>query len=291
MFGDLLGIIAPVFICSGIGYIWIKQGRPFDTDLVTALMVNIGGPSLVFSTLIDVEMTFDTFTIMAGASAAAIAGFALISGVILKLSGSNIRAYIPSMMFTNCGNMGLPLSLLAFGEPGLALAIVFFTVSSVFQFTIGIGIASGAMSVARLAKIPMLYAIAAAVAVIASSVKPPDVLLNTTRLLGGMTIPMMLIALGVSLGRLKIASFKRSLMLSLLRLVMGFGVGYGVAWVFGFEGLERGIIIMQSAMPVAIFNYLFAERYKHSAEEVAGIVVLSTLLSFATLPALLWYII
>ncbi|MBT3239190.1 MAG: AEC family transporter [Rhodospirillaceae bacterium] len=291
MFGDLLAIIAPVFVCAGIGYIWVKQDRPFEMDLVTALMTNIGAPSLIFITLVEVEMTFDAFTTMAWASAAAIAGFTIISGVVLKATGSNIRAFIPSMMFTNCGNMGLPLSLLAFGDPGLALAIVYFTVSSVFQFTIGVGIASGEMSVSGLARIPMLYAIFAAVAVIASGVTPPDVILNTTRLLGGMTIPMMLIALGVSLGRLRVASFKRSLLMSLLRLVMGFAVGYGVAWGFGFEGLERGIIIMQSAMPVAVFNYLFAERYKHNPEEVAGMVVLSTLISFATLPALLWYVI
>jgi len=291
MIGELFAIIAPIFICAGIGFIWVKQGRPFETDLVTALMTNIGGPCLVFSTLIDVDMTIDAFTTIAGAAVTAIAGFALIAGAILKASGAGVRAYIPSMIFPNTGNMGLPLCLLAFGDDGLALAIVYFTVAAVGQFTIGVGIASGAMSFGRLAKIPMLYAVAAAIAAISSGVEPPDVILNTTRLLGGMTIPMMLIALGVSLGRLRVSSIKRSLSLSLLRLVMGFAVGVGVAWMFGFEGMERGAIILQSTMPVAVFNYLFAARYKRNPEEVAGMVVISTVLSFVTLPALLWYVI
>lgn len=291
MLGELLSIIAPVFVVAGIGYIWVKRGHPFETDMVTALIVNIGGPSLVFVTLTDVEMNLDAFVTMVGASVSAIAAFALIAAGILKMSGTGVRTYIPSMMFPNTGNMGLPLCLLAFGEAGLALAIVYFTVAAVGQFTIGVGIASGSMSFGRLAKIPMLYAVAAAIFVISSGVEPPDVILNTTRLLGGMTIPMMLIALGVSLGRLRVSSIKRSLSLSLLRLVMGFAVGVGVAWVFGFEGLERSVIIVQSAMPVAVFNYLFAARYKRDPEEVAGMVVISTVLSFVTLPALLWYVI
>ena len=43
-------------------------------------------------------------------------------------------------------------------------------------------------------------------------------------------------------------------------------------------------------MPVAVFNYLFALQYDNQPEEVAGTVVLSTALSFLTLPALLWYV-
>ena len=43
-------------------------------------------------------------------------------------------------------------------------------------------------------------------------------------------------------------------------------------------------------MPAAAFNYLFAQRYRRAPEEVAGLVVISTALSFLTLPMLLWFV-
>jgi predicted permease len=180
--------------------------------------------------------------------------------------------------------------MLAFGEPGLVLAIVFFTISAIAQFTIGIMITSGTLSLAGLVKIPILYAVALAVLFMFLNIKPLDFITNTTRILGGMSIPLMLITLGVSLVQLRVAALPRSTVLSVLRLVLGFGVGVGLTKLLGIKGLEQGVLIVQSAMPVAVFNYLFAQRYKRAPEEVAGMVAISTAISFITLPALLWYV-
>jgi predicted permease len=100
----------------------------------------------------------------------------------------------------------------------------------------------------------------------------------------------MLITLGISLARLKVASVPRSLALSALRLVMGFAIGLALAAALGLDGATRGVLIVQLSMPVAVFNYLFAQRYKTAPEEVAGMVVMSTALSFASLPLLLWFV-
>jgi predicted permease len=100
----------------------------------------------------------------------------------------------------------------------------------------------------------------------------------------------MLIAMGVSLARFQITSIKRSLLIAVLRLTMGFAVGLLIAMLLDLQGVARGVTIMQSAMPVAVFSYLFAVRYNRSPEEVAGTVVISTVLSFLTLPALLWFV-
>jgi predicted permease len=137
--------------------------------------------------------------------------------------------------------------------------------------------------------VPLLYALAAALVFMVTETTPPDWVNATTDLLGDITIPLMLITLGISLARLKVASVARSLVLSLLRLVMGFAVGVALAAALGLEGAARGVLIIQLSMPVAVFNYLFAQRYQTAPEEVAGMVILSTGLSFATLPLLLWY--
>lgn len=194
-------------------------------------------------------------------------------------------------MFSNSGNMGLPLCLLAFGEVGLAMAIIFFTIAALSQFTIGHAIASGRLTFKDLARSPLNYALAAALVFLALGEQPPEWIANTTKLLGGMTVPIMLITLGISLSRLQIAGLKRGLFFSIVRLTMGFGVAVGVTTLLGMEGTAQGVVIVESAMPVAVFNYLFASRFNNSPEEVAGAVVISTFLSFATLPLLMWFVI
>ena len=118
----------------------------------------------------------------------------------------------------------------------------------------------------------------------------PAWLANSTRLLGDLTIPLMLLTLGVSLARLKVTEWKHSLAFSVVRVVGGFAIGLLVAEAFALEGVERGVLILQSSMPVAVFNYLLALRYQREPGEVAGMVLLSTVLAFMLLPFIVAYV-
>lgn len=290
MIEQLFSIIAPVFICAAIGFVWTRRGRAFDVELVTTLVTSIGAPCLVFHTLANLELGAQALATMAAATAAVLAGCAFTGAVILRLFGQSQRAFLPTLIFANTGNMGLPLSYLAFGDGGLALAIAVFTVYSAAQFTVGISLASGSASLGTLARTPLLYAVPLALLFLLTGAEPPVWINATTELLGGLTIPMMLITLGVSLAGLGLGSVRRNLALAALRLVMGFVFGVAVAAALGLDGLARSVLILQATMPVAVFNYLFALRYQTAPAEVAGVVVLSTILSFITLPALLWYV-
>jgi len=285
--GQLAAIIAPVFVCAAIGYLWARLRRPFETEFVTALVTNVGTPCLVASTLTKLSIDAGALGGMALAALAVFVVVGVVAAVGLRLAGLPYHSYLPAIMFSNSGNMGLPLCLFAFGEAGLALAIGFFTVSATLQFTLGVGLAAGTVSPRRLARIPLLYAVAVSVALMMTGTPLPGWIANTVELLGGLTIPLMLIALGVSLARLRIASLKLSLVIALVRLLLGFAAGNLVAWTFGMEGMVAGVLILQASMPVAVFNYLFAQVYRRAPEEVAGAVVLSTFLSFASLPLLL----
>ena len=66
--------------------------------------------------------------------------------------------------------------------------------------------------------------------------------------------------------------------------------GWGLAEALGYEGAARGVLIIECTMPVAVFNYLYAQLHDNRPEEVAGTVLVSTVLSFLTLPALLWFV-
>lgn len=290
MLADIATIIAPIFLIAGIGFIWARQGRPFDTEMVTTLVSNIGVPCLFFSSLTGLDISPGDFGRMAGAFTVATAGFIVVGILVLRAWKLDTGVYLPPLIFGNNGNMGLPLCLFAFGEPGLALAMGPFFVSSIGNVTLGIGLASGDMSPARLFRNPYIYVIVAALAFMTTGTPVPVWLANTTKTVGGLSIPLMLVALGVTLVKLKVHSLGRSVVLSLVRILIGFAIGVAVARLFGFTGVESGILILQCAMPVAVINFLFAARYGRDPEEVAGLIVVSTAISFITLPALLWMV-
>jgi predicted permease len=186
--------------------------------------------------------------------------------------------------------MGLPLCLFAFGDQGLALAIIYFSVTSVLNFTVGVGLASGTMSPLVLLRTPVIWAVALSVAVIVTEYEAPLWATRTIALIGQVTIPLMLLTLGVSLARLGLRRLGRSTILAILRLALGFGAGVAVAWALDLDRVSGGVLIIQTAMPVAVFNYLFAQRYAREPEDVAGMVLISTVISFLTLPLLLSFV-
>ncbi|MGE0153101.1 MAG: AEC family transporter [Reyranellaceae bacterium] len=287
---QLFAILAPVFILSGIGYYWARSGRPFDSEMVMMIVTYLATPCLIFSTLSRLSVSPAAFGQLALAAVLCGLGFAVIGRIALLVLKLPAHSYLPALMFPNTGNLGLPLCLFAFGEAGLALAIAVFTVNAVGQFTLGAAMASGEWSIKRLLHTPIVYALIAGLAFMLSGVRSPDWLYNTTSLMGAVAIPLMVTALGVSLAQLKVNRLPRALALSLLRLGGGFAIGLLVAWALQLDGAARGVMIIQASMPTAVFNYLFAIRFKREPADVAGMVVITTLLTFAMLPLLLLFV-
>ncbi|MDO6747744.1 AEC family transporter [Gilvimarinus sp. 1_MG-2023] len=289
---SLLPILAPVFIATGIGFIWARMGKDFPSDFIGRLVINIGTPCLIIASMAQTDVQLASIYRVALAAI----GVFLITGIgfasLLKLSGQSIRTYLPPTVLPNNGNMGLPVCLFAFGEQGLALALGYFLVMMMFTFTAGIAMVAGggrwqelAISVARQ---PVLWAMVIAVGVLLSDWTLPLWLANTLDLLGGFTIPLMMITLGVSLARLKVTRWYRSVLFSVMRLAGGLLAGWLMCLALGLTGVERGVVLLQSAMPVAVFSYLLTLRYNRDHQEVAAIVVTSTILAFIGMPVLLW---
>ncbi|MDG2091179.1 MAG: AEC family transporter [Gammaproteobacteria bacterium] len=290
MYYEIFSIIAPVFISALIGFFWVKLQQPFDTDFISNLIVYVSTPCLIFSTFMEVNLDRGAFLELFLAAFLATMTFGVIAWPTLKALKIDLHAFLPSQMFPNCGNMGLPLCFLAFGDEGLALGLTYFTVNAVLHFSIGQSISVGHISAKSLLRNPVFITVIITMFMVFNNLKAPAWIYNSTEILGGIAIPLMLIGLGVSLAQFKIASLKTSLSLSIFRLVMGFLVGVGISSLLGLEGAARGVVILQCSMPIAVFSYLFASQNNRRPEEVAGTVVLSTVLSFLTLPLLLLYI-
>jgi malate permease and related proteins len=290
MFMAILNTIAPVIVCALIGFSWARLGGRYETVFVTQLVTNVGFPCLIFVTLIKVELDSDILLLMGVSALVTTAVFAAISGLVLKAVNLDIRAFLPSMTFANTGNLGLSLCLLAFGSDGLAMGIGFFTVSAILVHVFGAAISSGNYRLDTVLKVPLVWATLAAVVAMWSDVELPEWIMRSLDMLGSFAIPLMLITLGVSLADLKVDSLRRSTALSVLRLGMGFAVGLVAAELLALDGAARGVMIIQCTMPAAVFNFMYAQMYDARPTEVAGVIMVSTLLSFLTLPALMWFV-
>ena len=287
MYSQLIPILAPVFIVALLGYGWARLALPFDREFVTGIVMNIGVPCLILQGATGLDAEVSLFMSMLGYALLALMVCAVVGTVVLRALGQPLRSYLPPVAFGNAGNLGLPLCLFAFGPRGLGLAIGFYLVGSVAQFLVG-PLFQGRKPVWRtLLSTPVNYAAVLGVALLSTGTALPAWLGNTMQLLAGMAIPLMLVALGHALGSFSLNRLRVATALALARLGLGLAVGLGIVWSFGLEGTERGVVLIESAMPVAVFNYLLAARYDRHPEEIAGAIVISTLLSFATLPLLL----
>jgi len=288
----IFSVLAPVLAVAGLGYLWGRSGRPYDRGMMTAVIGSLGTPCLVFSKLVALQGRERELIEMSSAALLAFAIFVVVGVIALRLLRLPMHTFLAPLTFGNAGNLGLPVSQFAFPEsgdalPGLALATCYFAVSCMLQFTVGISLWTGLFSPRQLARTPMVWSVVAAVAVLALDVPVPRWLLDTTELLGSVSVPLMLVTLGVSLAELGVVRLPLSLGLSVLKIGSGVATGYAVAHLLGLEGPMRGVLILQCSMPVAVFNYLFAEQYQRSPGLIASMVVVSTLLSFVTLPLLL----
>ena len=290
MIAVVLSIVLPVVLTTAVGFLWSRWGHPLNSKDVTELVGNVATPCLIVSTFQTSKLSFEALAAMTGATALCIVLFAAIGAMILRAAGLSLRTFLPSISFPNAGNLGLPLSLYAFGPEGLGYAIAYFSVSSVANFTLGQMIAAGKANWAGLVRQPILYAVLIGVALAYAQVQLPAWAGTTVSLIGSLTVPLMLLMLGSALSRLKVAAFGRALFVSLVRLGMGAAVGIGVATALGLTGNLRAVLILQAANPVAVYNYFFAQRWGNEPEAVAGVVVLSTLLSMATVPLLLTWL-
>ncbi len=284
---QLSAIILPVFICAGVGLMWTRLGKPFDSELCSDLVFLVGAPCLIIATFATVEMSPEAVAELALAALTAYVSFAIIGTIVLKIAGLSLRSYLPSLIFPLTGSMGLPVCLFAFGESGLALALVFMTFGGVGTYTIGAAIAAGRVSFGQVLRTPVIYGALVVVVVLVTGWTLPAWVVNTTTLLAGIVIPLQLFSLGASLGKLQVASIGRSVALAMLRLLMGFAVGYVIAEAMELERIARGVVMIQCAMPVAVSNYLMALVHRREPEEVAGMVLISTAMAFVMLPFLL----
>ena len=287
----VLEIVAPVFLLAAVGFSWVKMGYEYRVEFVTRFAMTLSVPCLIFTALMKTEIDASALATLSLASFVAYGAVTLLMWLVVWLGGLDRRTFLAPLIFGNTGNLGMPLALFAFGETGLGYAVVVFAVMAILSFTFGIWLVSGGGSLSKVIKEPLVFATLLGGLFLWQGWETPTFLTNALDLIGQMAIPMMLITLGVAVARLKPSNFTGPIVLSVLKAVLCAGSAALIGIWFGLGPVALAVLIVQIATPVAVTSYLLAEKYGADADSVAGLVVVSTLLSVVSLPLILAFVI
>lgn len=287
----LFEVIFPVFLIIGIGFFLGKRDPKIDTKFITKLAGTFGTPALIFYSLTTTGVNFETFLTFFTYEVIAIILFSFVGIITLLLTKQDIFRELPPLILPNNGNIGLPICLFAYGAKGLGIAAAIASVIMLFHFTIGIFLAKKKIDMTTIFFNGPIYGIIAAIIFLYLDIEPPIFLVNATFLIAYATIFLVLMSLGIALTKLKVFSLKNSFINSFSRIIIGPLIGLLLINFFGLEGVEAGVFFIQCSMPSAILTYLVASMYspKRVVDSIASTIVVSTVISFATLPIVIYF--
>jgi malate permease and related proteins len=290
LYSKIFDVLFPVFFVIGIGYYLGKKNPKIDTNFITSFAGNIGTPAMIFYTVTTTGVTFAVFTSYFFYALIMIGGFSVIGLILLSILKRDLSMELPPMILPNTGNMGIPICLFAYGAQGLGVASAIASVIILFHFTLGVFLAKKKFSFDVVVKSPPVYVIIVSVLFLYFNLKVPIFLENTTFLLTYATIFLVLMSLGIALTRFRF-SFKDSVILALGRVILGPIICFLLINKLNLNGYAAGVLLIQSAMPSAVLNYLVGSMYspRKVVDNIASTIVTSTLMSFITIPIVVFF--
>jgi predicted permease len=279
----IVSILFPLFAITALGYLVGKRLKP-DLGHANKLNMDVFIPALVFAALANQEFRIIEFVPLLVATLAVVIGSGLAGWMLARTARIAPKTFMPPIMFNNCGNLGLPLAVLAFGEAALAPMVVIFMVSNLLHFSFGAWLLDHRIRLGSVWKVPSVLATFAGVAVGIAGIEIWPPLMIAIRMLGDVSIPLMLFALGVRLTESSISSIGLGVFGAVARPLVGMLLAWGVMRVVALPPDQQALLLVFGALPPAVLNYIFAERYHRDPEVVASIVLIGNVAALVFLP-------
>ncbi len=293
-----------MFLIMGLGLAW-RLITPAGVDIttarsvLTAVVFNILLPALILDVLMRNELGVNTAKIALSAGSGVLLSLAVAwwLGRRLNFPSATLGAVLLAAAFPNATYLGLPLLERLFGPEGGGIAIQYdLFACTPLLLTLGILLASHYGSGAHrrellrgLLRVPPLWAALGAVALQASGLTLPSLIHDTAHLLGQGVVPLMLLALGMSL-RLEAIPRRDLAALGLITTVqLGLMplIVWGTAAAVGLPDAIRLPVVLEGAMPTMVLGVVLCDRYRLNTPLYAAAVTLTTALALLTLP--LWF--
>ena len=279
----IVAIVFPIFAVIAVGYVYARF-RKSDMTFDNQLNMDVFIPALVFGALASKSFSIDTYALLGFAGLLVVLGSGALAIPVARMLRVPVNTFVPPMMFNNSGNMGLPLMMLAFGEAMLPAAVMLFLVENVLHYSLGTWMLDHKARLTTLWRIPVILAAIAGLAVSLSGFQPWPPFLTAVRMLGEVSIPLLLFSLGVRLTDSAFQDLRIGIIGAIFCPVSGVLIAYGAALLLGIEGIQRDMLIVFGALPPAVLNYVFAERYHQEPQRVASIVMVGNLGSLIAVP-------
>jgi malate permease and related proteins len=289
----LLPAIIPVGLIIAIGFL---AGRKLSLDpqTLSQLGIYILAPALVADGLYRMTLSVQSsIGLLVGFALTSILLYGLVWAIarVFNLPADSHKSLMATTLLPNNGNMGLPFIDFALGAAGLERAIVYTIGSSILMFGVAPALLKGngiGYGVRLTLKLPLIWAMLVSIGLRLLAIKLPFGLDKSIEELGRAAIPIALLLLGMQLvgTQFKIGSYE--LFATAIRLIIGPLVAVAVGLALQLHGLDLQVLILQSAMPAAVNNVVLVTEFGGDVNRVARTIVVSTLLSFLTLPAIFW---
>ncbi len=287
---ELANIVLPAFLVIAAGFLFSRT-KKIDISSINDLVVYVTTPCLIISSLSDFTMDPSVTAKLFVSISAVIFVTIIIGGALTKALRLDSRVYLPPVVFANTGNLGLPLCLFAFGQYGFNIAILCVVSTMLLHYTVGILILGSGKDLHEIFKLPLIYATVAGIIINSVGFEIPVVIERPVTLLGEITIPAMLFSLGYKLSEMRLSRLWISFLFGSARIFLGVIFGALFVNLFGLKGIEAKVVILECAMPPAVFNFVLAEKYGRDSETVASIIVAGTAVSLLVLPFVISYLV
>lgn len=285
----IFGIIFPLIFIVSIGYFYARKFK-LNLNVTNQVNLDVFVPLLMLDVMLGSDFTPSDFFELTLLGVFVVIGSGLLAWPFTKLMGYEWKTFIPPMMFTNSGNMGLPLMVFTFGEAILPAAIVVFTVETLLHFTVGSHMMARKSLIKSLIKNPIVLATVVGLTLSQLNIQLPEVLAIPVHMMGQVTIPLMLFALGVRLIELDFSTWKIGIIGAIFCPLSGLVSAFIGLQFIDLPSEQLGIFILFSALPPAVLNFVVAERYNQQPHLVASLVFMSNLGSLIVIPITLWFI-
>lgn len=282
----ILAIIFPIFAIVAAGYGYGRWKRP-DMATVNTLNMDVLVPALLFHVLSSKNFDIAQYGDLALGAVAVVFGSGLLALPVAWLARVEVKTLVPPMMFTNSGNMGLPLAVFAFGEAALPAAVVLLLITNGLHFTFGTYLMDRRAQLLSVLRIPIVFATLAGLGFGVLGWTLPQPVDITVEMLGQASIPLLLFSLGVRLTRVDLRDWRVGALGAVLCPATGVLLVLVVRPFLELTPLQSSLFLVFGVLPPAVLNFLVAEQYQQEPTKVASIVLLGNLATVVTVPVIL----
>ena len=299
MISVFYNIILPILLVASFG-VALQKLRPSPLGFLSPALLYILSPCLVIDGIINADLptnvSIKIVTISITCSLVMLVlGFVIAN--ISKMAKDAKSSFVLASTFPNAGNMGIPISFLAFGEEGLSVALIIFVAQGIISWPLGTLIVARGQTIGwkepliQVLKLPTLYAVPIALFIRFINFSIPSNLYRPIDMMADAAIPCMLLLLGYQLSNgLKEINIKDLVLVNITRLIFSIPIVAIITIGFNVTGTAQNTLIVMAAMPTAVFTVLLATEFGTKGQYVANSVITSTLLSMISLTILIYYL-